>query len=144
MKAKISELVILETNVDDVDVEILGNLFSALMPPALDVSIVPAIMKKNRHGHIVRAICKKENSQALAEKLMEETGTTGVRELVCDRWFFQETKIEKRKVKINGKQFEINFKISEHNEKPEWEDLKKLSEKLKIPIRKLRKEILRI
>ena len=144
MKAKISELVILETNVDDADGEVLGNLFSVLMPPALDVSIIPAIMKKNRPGHIVRVICKKENSQALAEKLMAETGTTGVREIVCGRWFFQETKIEKRKVKINGRDFEINFKISEHNEKPEFEDLKKLSEKLKIPVRKLRKEISRI
>ena len=144
MKAKISELVILETNVDDVDGEVLGNLFSALMPPALDVSIIPAIMKKNRPGNIVRIICPKKDSEKLAEKIMEETGTTGVRELVRDRWFFQETKTEKRKVKINGKEFEINFKISEHNEKPEFEDLKKLSEKLKMPIRKLRKEISRI
>ena len=144
MKAKISELVILETNVDDVDGEVLGNLFSVLMPPALDVSIIPATMKKNRPGNIVRAICRKSDSEKLAEKIMEETGTTGVREIVCNRWFFQETKIEKIKVKINGKEFEINFKISEHNEKPEFEDLKKLSEKLKIPMRKLRKEILRI
>lgn len=141
MKAKISELVILETNVDDVDGEVLGNLFSALMPPALDISIIPAIMKKNRPGFVVRAICKKSDSEKLAEKIMEETGTTGVREIVCDRWFFQETKIEKRKVKINGKQFEVNFKISEHNEKPEWDDLKKLSEELKISARKLRQKI---
>ncbi|HLE07087.1 MAG TPA: nickel insertion protein [archaeon] len=139
MKAKKSELVVLETNLDDIDGEVLGNMFSALMPPALDVNIIPATMKKNRPGHIVRVICSKENSEKLAEKLMEETGTTGVREILCDRWFFQETKVEKRKVNINGKEFDINFKISEHNEKPEFEDLKKLSENLKMPLRKMRK-----
>ncbi len=139
MKIKKSEIVVLETNLDDIDGEVLGNLFFALMPPALDVSIIPAIMKKNRPGYIVRVICSKENSEKLAEKIMEETGTTGVREILCDNWYFQDTKIEKRKIKINGKDFEINFKISDHNEKPEFEDLKKLSENLKMPLRKIRK-----
>ncbi len=136
-------IVMLETNLDDVDGEVLGNLFSVLTPPALDVSIIPAIMKKNRPGHIVRVICEKSKASQLAKKLMEETGTTGVRELACERFFFSERKIEKRKIKIGSKTFEINFKISDNNEKPEFEDLKKISEKLKIPIRKLRKEIMR-
>lgn len=141
MIVKKSELVVLETNTDDVDGEILGSLFSTLVPPALDVSITPATMKKNRPGHLIRVICDKKDSEKLAKKIMEETGTAGVREIVCDRWFVQKRRNEKRKIEILGKEFEINFKISEHNEKPEFEDLKKISSETKIPVKKLRKLI---
>src|SRR4029077_13648736 len=76
------EMVILETNVDDVTGEILGRAAERLMAQgARDVTITPVYMKKNRPGHVVTVIAKKDDSEDLAQVLIMETGTLGVREL---------------------------------------------------------------
>ena len=52
-------MVQLETNVDDVTGEVLGNLIELLMEAgALDVSIVPAVMKKGRPGNVITVIAQ--------------------------------------------------------------------------------------
>jgi len=46
-----------ETNVDDVTGEVIGHLIEKLMEAkALDVSVLPATMKKGRSGNVIRAI----------------------------------------------------------------------------------------
>lgn len=65
---------VLETNIDTLTGEILGNLFNKLLDEgARDVSITPTIMKKNRPGFIVKVITKNENAEHLVKVLMEET-----------------------------------------------------------------------
>src|SRR5665811_393107 len=71
---------ILETNVDDVTGQVLSNLIEVLMDAgARDVSIIPATMKKGRSGHIIQVIAKPHDSSRLARKIIEETGSLGVR-----------------------------------------------------------------
>src|SRR5207253_10668678 len=75
------EVVVLETNLDDVSGEVIGRAVERLMEAgARDVSITPVFMKKNRPGHLISVIADKTKTEDLAELPIEETGTVGVRE----------------------------------------------------------------
>jgi uncharacterized protein (DUF111 family) len=83
---------VLETNVDDATPEELGGLQETLSEAgALDVSVLPATMKKSRPGHLIKVIVKPDDADRVARRLAVETGTLGVREhgrghrLVADR-----------------------------------------------------------
>ncbi|MXR50882.1 nickel pincer cofactor biosynthesis protein LarC [Halovenus sp. WSH3] len=83
---------VLETNLDDATPEELGGLQETLSEAgALDVSVLPATMKKSRPGHLVKVIVKPEDADRVARRLAVETGTLGVREhgrghrLIADR-----------------------------------------------------------
>ncbi|MBE6485396.1 MAG: nickel pincer cofactor biosynthesis protein LarC [Methanosphaera stadtmanae] len=142
-----NKISILETNIDTLSGEILGNLYDTLLNEgARDVCITPTIMKKNRPGHIVKVIAKKEDSDHLVKILMEETGTLGVRILphVHRGVAIRENVIHN--VKINDNIEQIRFKIGELDGKiikcsAEYDDLKKLSEKTKIPIKDLKEYV---
>ncbi len=71
---------ILETNVDDVDGEVIAYTIARLhREGARDASAIPIIMKKGRPGHLIRVICRREDSERLAGVMAEELGTLGVR-----------------------------------------------------------------
>ncbi|MCP1714342.1 uncharacterized protein (TIGR00299 family) protein [Methanocalculus alkaliphilus] len=71
---------ILETNVDDADGEVIAATIARLhREGARDASASPLIMKKGRPGHLIRVICRQEDSERLALILAEELGTLGVR-----------------------------------------------------------------
>ncbi|HVP93814.1 MAG TPA: nickel pincer cofactor biosynthesis protein LarC [Methanoregulaceae archaeon] len=71
---------ILETTVDDVSGEVIGNTIRVLMDlGARDVSAIPCMMKKGRGGYLVRVICRCEDSGMLAKAMAEQLGTLGVR-----------------------------------------------------------------
>ncbi len=71
---------ILETTIDDVNGEVIGNAIGVLMDlGARDVSAIPSIMKKGRAGYLIRVICRCEDSGMLARAMAEELGTLGVR-----------------------------------------------------------------
>ena len=83
---------VLETNLDDATPEELGGLQESLSDAgALDVSVLPATMKKSRPGHLVKVIVKPADADRVARRLAVETGTLGVREhgrghrLIADR-----------------------------------------------------------
>ncbi len=71
---------ILETNLDDLNPEILGNLVNkAMTAGALDVFHTPVQMKKNRPGILVTVICGAAEADAFSEMLLRETSAFGVR-----------------------------------------------------------------
>jgi pyridinium-3,5-bisthiocarboxylic acid mononucleotide nickel chelatase len=74
------ELLMIETNVDDVSPQVLGHLLElALARGALDCYFTPVQMKKNRPGVLVSILCRPSEREALAGLLFEETPTLGVR-----------------------------------------------------------------
>ncbi|MCL7413480.1 MAG: nickel pincer cofactor biosynthesis protein LarC [ANME-2 cluster archaeon] len=76
----IDHIEMLETNVDDVTGEVLGYLVQELMDDgALDVSVIPATMKKGRSGSLIKVVCRTGDSHRLACRIMVETGSLGVR-----------------------------------------------------------------
>jgi len=139
------EIVILETNLDDVSGEVIGRAVEKLMASgARDVTITPVYMKKNRPGHVISVISAKEDAETLAGILMAETGTLGVRELPVIR-HISPRKITEINVKVGGKDHRIRVKMSEDHKgriigsKLEYEDLKKISDQTGMSVREIQK-----
>ena len=80
------ELVIVETNVDDVSPQVLGHLMEqALASGALDCYLTNVQMKKGRPGVLVSILCLPRDREALTRLLFEETPTLGVRSYAVRR-----------------------------------------------------------
>jgi len=130
---------VLETNVDDVSGEILGNLIDKLMKQgAKDVSIYHGITKKGRPTNLISVICDNAKMNAIIDNLILETGTLGVRISTSDRIKIPR-KLRTVKLVLDGKEFTISYKTSEFkgkmNFKIEFEDLKSVSTSLNKSIR---------
>jgi len=132
----VEEVSILETAVDDVSGELLGNFVNILgNEDILDIQIIPSITKKNRPGHIIKIICEPSQTHDLILKTLKELGTLGVRFYSSKRVCVDRKNVIE-KIEINGKWYELNFKISfikkgekteVINVKPEFEDLSVIS-----------------
>lgn len=128
------EVVILETNLDDVSGEVIGRAMERLMASgARDVTITPVFMKKNRPGQTVSVIALKSDAEKLAEVLIEETGTLGVRELPIVRHISNRT-TARVDFHLEGKSYSVRVKLSKDRTggiaraKLEYEDLRKISD----------------
>lgn len=142
-EALISESIeMLETNVDDVTGQVLGNLIDELLASgAKDVSIIPVTMKKGRSGHIIHVIAKSEDSDVLARKIIEETGSLGIRIIPVKHRLIAQREMCKVDVTINGKIFVVAAKIARDlrgvilNISVEFEDCKKAAKGSGIPVK---------
>ena len=137
------EIAVLETNVDDVSGEVLGYTLDRLLSEgAKDVSILPAVTKKNRPAQIIKVIADKKDVNHLSEVLMAETGTIGVRVYYCERHIISRELLAVDLLVLGNKET-IRVKVSKNSKgeiiriKPEFDDLKKLAEKTKKPLREL-------
>jgi hypothetical protein len=134
---------ILETNLDDVSGEILGYVAERLFEEgARDVCFIPIIAKKGRPGFMLQVICDKKKAKKLSEVIMAETGTLGVRQID-----FLKRVARRRISKVRTEFGEVRVKVSETPKfpkvKPEYEDVKKISMKLKKPYREVYEKILK-
>ena len=103
---------LLETNVDDVSGEVLGNAIEALMNAgAKDTCVIPCTMKKGRTGNLVRVICSQDDSSHLAELLATELGTLGIRCIPHIHRFIAERSIHEIEVEIRGEHKKIPVKF---------------------------------
>jgi uncharacterized protein (TIGR00299 family) protein len=119
---------VLETNVDDVDGEIVGWLIESLQGKVEDVTVLPMVTKKNRPGFVVRAVVREDQLETAADMIMKETGTLGVKVIDCHR-IRAEWRMVTKTVLIGRKAHEIRFKVSDRNSraKPEYEDMKRIA-----------------
>ncbi|MGZ7095729.1 MAG: nickel pincer cofactor biosynthesis protein LarC [Methanobacterium sp.] len=136
---------ILETNIDNITAEVIGHTFHKLQDAgALDVTVIPLIMKKNRPGHLLRVITKPENCDNVAEAIIRETGTLGVRILPYVHRNIVNREIKPIKININKADYKINIKIGKIGEdiinySPEYEDAKRIAEETGIPLKDVMK-----
>jgi len=73
-------VVVVETNIDDMNPEIFGFVMERLFEDgALDVIWIPVFMKKNRPGTAIQVICNDIDREAVIRRLLLETTATGVR-----------------------------------------------------------------
>ena len=137
----------LETNLDDTPGETIGYVVEKLREAgAVDVYVTTASGKKNRPVQILHIITNHLEYPGLMEILMEETGTLGVRILDIPRLVANRSRQAKR-IAVDGQEFEINVKTSTVNgkiiaKKPEYDDLKRIARTLKIPLNKVREQVL--
>lgn len=77
----IDEVLLLETNLDDVSGEILGYTRQKLQNAgALDVFATAIQMKKDRPGTLLSVLCRPADGPRLEQLLFDETGTFGIRQ----------------------------------------------------------------
>ncbi|MCW7074371.1 MAG: nickel pincer cofactor biosynthesis protein LarC [Candidatus Methanospirare jalkutatii] len=135
---------VLETNVDDVTGEVLGNLIEVLLAEgAKDVSIVPALMKKGRAGHIIKVIVSPKDAERIAYRIMRETGTLGVRVMGVKHRFLARREVKRVRVKLRGLEREISVKFafdakgSLLNVSAEFEDARRIASETGVPLREV-------
>ncbi len=77
---------VIETNVDDMAPNLIAAMTEDLMAlGALDVAVVPALMKKGRPGHIISVMSPPELAGSLTDHLLRHSTTLGVRLVPVDR-----------------------------------------------------------
>jgi len=138
------EITVLETNVDDVPPEVLGDLQRSLSEVgARDVSIVPTTMKKSRPGHIVKVICRPEDAERVARRLAEATGTLGVRESGAGHRWVADREYETVALSVDGEQFEVTVKIASDSDgtvfdmSAEYDDAAAVADATGLPVREV-------
>ena len=139
-----NSVIILETNIDDMNPQYFESVMNRLLAAgALDVFLENIIMKKSRPAVKITAIVKENDADKMADILLNETTTIGIRMYRADR------KILEREVKrIKTRYGFVRFKVSRLKGKivtttPEYEDIKALSEKTDTPIRIIAEELAR-
>jgi len=137
---------VLETNLDDATPETLGGLQETLTGAgALDVTILPATMKKSRPGHLVKVIVKPENAEQVARRLAAETGTLGVREHGSGHRFVAEREIRTVPLDVEGRTFEVDVKVARFQGDPgqvfdvsaEHDDALRVATETDLPVREV-------
>ncbi len=146
LREYVEEVIVLETSVDDVSGELLGNFVQTLeKEEILDVQIIPSLTKKNRPGHVIKILCDPKHIFGLINKIMFDLGTLGVRFYTTKRVCVSR-KFENCMIEINNEKYELKLKISfiqlgeltkTINIKPEFEDLRKISEQTNLSIKEV-------
>ena len=119
---------LIETNIDDMAPNLIAALSEDLMSlGALDVTVLPAVMKKGRAGHLLVIMAAPDMVARLTDHLLRHSTTLGVRITKADRVIAERRFIEVRtsfgmaraKVKeIGGKAIDVS---------PEYEDCRRLA-----------------
>ena len=145
-KNYMEDVIVLETDVDDVTGEVIGNFINKMEDSKiLDIQAIPSITKKNRPSYVIKILCHPVMSDKILEEIFTELGTLGVRISKTKRVCI-EREIETIKIRLDEEEFEIKYKISYFkkdtgrqiiNIKPEYEDLKKICAKTGYPIKQL-------
>ena len=131
-------LMLLETNVDDLNPEIYDYVMARLFEAgALDVFFSPIQMKKNRPATLLRALCQPDDADALMAILFAETSTLGVRQQVVTRHCLArtthtvETLYGPVRVKV------ATWGDGQAKAAPEYEDCRRLAEASRAPLREV-------
>jgi len=135
-KLQLDTVKILETNVDDVSGEVLGNMIEKIMAHgAKDVTISSAITKKGRPTNLVSVICDSDTMNSIMDLLVTETGTLGVRVRTSERYIVPRA-VKTLSVNIQGQSFDVRYKTRDLNNgshfKIESDDIKEISGVLSI------------
>jgi hypothetical protein len=77
---------VLEANIDDSTPQVLGYTMERLLEAgALDVTLTPIFMKKNRPATMISVIAVPDTTERMAAILFEETTTLGIRVIEAQR-----------------------------------------------------------
>jgi len=126
VKALGSAVWVLESQIDDLTGEGFGFLMERLSASAaLDVFFTSVQMKKNRPGTLVTVLCREEDLEGLATKLLGDSGSLGCRYYPVDRFeaerSFLDVDTEYGSVKVK----EGRFRGRRIAQSPEFEDCRR-------------------
>jgi len=124
---------VLEANIDDSTPQVLGYAMDRLFAAgALDVTIQPLLMKKNRPGSLLSVIARPEDQETLAKIILEETTTLGL------RMFPAERRVQARSVvTVETPYGQVRMKVTAQGASPEYEDCRALAATAGVPLKKV-------
>src|SRR5437868_5871748 len=131
-------ITLVETNLDDMAPNLIAALTEDLMAAgALDVTVVPALMKKGRPGHVLTVMSPPELVAALSDRLLRHSTTLGLRltpvqRIIAGRRVIEvKTAVGSARVKVKelaGKPVDVV---------PEYEDCRRISLERGIDLREV-------
>ena len=133
------EIVVIETNVDDMSPEDMAYAVEKLSRTCHDVSVIPVTGKKGRPGWILKAITDFERAEEVAEEIMISTTSIGVRIIPVYHRVKAARKEETVTTRMREKTFNVRLKKSDYTSKPEFEDLKRIAEETGMSLAEIRK-----
>ena len=142
-KTKTEDLVLIETNIDDLSPQILGYVLErAFEMGALDCWFTAIQMKKNRPATQISILCQAGERDKFAALLYNETTTLGVRVSRVER-----NCLQRETVKFESEFGSVDVKVAKLadrivNVKPEYEQIREIALKSKTPLRQIEKAIL--
>ena len=129
---------VLETNLDDINAEILGHVVEkAFAQGALDVFHTPIQMKKNRPGVLLTILCAHTEQDRFTELLLRETTALGVRRSQCER-----RKLKREVISVKTDFGMVEVKIGKLDGRaiqasPEFESCRRIAEEKRVPIKEV-------
>ena len=123
---------VIETNVDDTSPQVLGYAMERLLDAgALDVTLTPIQMKKNRPGTMMTVIATPEDREKLAAVILSETSTLGLRIYSAERRVMSRDAVE-----VETPFGRVRVKTSQSGSfAPEYEDCRKLALEAGVPLK---------
>ncbi len=135
-EASADRITVLEANIDDMNPEFYEAIYARLFAGgALDVTLTPLLMKKNRPANKLTVLAPLDRSHALSQLMLQETSTFGVR--MYDVWrrkldrFWRD--VETRCGAIPVKCGVLDGRIVQAA--PEYDACKQLAEAHQVPVR---------
>lgn len=131
-----AEVWVIEANVDDCSPQLLGALIERMIEAgAHDAFVAPVTMKKSRPGHLFTAIAPGRLRDALAQLLVTESTTIGLRFYKTDRWMLDrrfdevQTPFGKIRVKVASREGRVM------HAQPEFEDCRAAAREHGAPVK---------
>lgn len=128
----------IETDLDDQSPEITGAVIDRLLHAgALDATLTPTHMKKNRPGARLTVLCEPGAAMGLTDLIFAETSTFGVRFSQLQR-----LKLARRHENVTTPYGEVSVKLGYRGERllqvsPEFESCKAVAQKAGRPLREV-------
>jgi len=138
-------ITVLETNLDDISAEILGNFVErSLAAGALDVFHTPIQMKKNRPGVLLTVLCAQSDADKFSEMILRETSAFGVRRHLAER-----RKLRREFTTVKTAFGEVTVKLGKLDGKivqaaPEFESCRQVAESAKVPLKLVYQEATKV
>ena len=136
------QVIQLETNIDDMNPQLYEAVMERLFEHgALDVSLTPTIMKRNRPGIILTVLAHPEHAGILTQLLFRETTTLGVRSQPINR-----TTLSRSMQTIRLPQGRVRVKTVRAGKtvkyRPEFQDCQAIAKKTGIPVQEVIEQVM--
>ncbi|MBU0515361.1 MAG: nickel pincer cofactor biosynthesis protein LarC [Proteobacteria bacterium] len=132
----VETVALLSTRIDDQTPELLAAAAESLvLAGALDVALTPLMMKKGRPGVEISVMARVEDGPRLAEMLLVETGSLGVRHQEVRRWVLWR-EVETVETEYGPVRIKVGRPAGERPMvAPEYDDVRRLAEARGVPAR---------
>ena len=123
---------VIEANIDDTTPQVLGYAMERLFEAgALDVTLTPVFMKKNRPATTISIMATPEAAEQLISILFSETTTLGLRMTQAERRV-----LARKTAEVRTAHGAVRVKYSERGDfTPEYDDCRKIALEKHIPLR---------